>query len=122
MKTDVVVDTSVWIDHFATSVPGLELLIQTKRARCHPMVLGEVTCGQLKDRRHALRWLGEIKPATIAAHEEVLAMVESLDLFGKGLGWIDAHLLASAMLSGTSLYTHDKALMAAASRLGLLHT
>lgn len=86
------------------------------------MVLGEVTCGQLKDRRHTLRWLSEIKPATVAAHEEVLAMVESLDLFGRGMGWIDAHLIASAMLSGTSLYTHDKALRAAASRLGLLHT
>ncbi len=49
-------------------------------------------------------------------------MLESLDLFGRGLGWIDAHLIASAMLSGTSLYTHDKALIAAASKLGLLHT
>lgn len=86
------------------------------------MVLGEVACGNLKNRHYTLRWLCEIKPASVAAHEEVLAMIESLDLFGRGLGWIDAHLIASAMLSGTSLYTHDKALSAAASSLGLLHT
>jgi len=120
MKPEILVDTSVWIDHFVSRSPQLEILVERGQALCHPMVLGEVACGNLRDRRHTLRWLKEIKPATVAAHEEVVGMIESLELFGRGLGWIDAHLIASALVSGTSLYTHDKALIAAASELGVL--
>jgi predicted nucleic acid-binding protein len=120
MKTEVLVDTSVWIDHFVSPNPNLEVLMDREQVLCHPMVLGELACGNLKDRRHTLKWLQEIAPGTVVSQGEVEAMVEALELYGRGLGWIDAHLIASALLSGTSLYTHDRALIAAASELGVL--
>ena len=120
MKADVLIDTSVWIDHFISPSPRLEVLVEQEQTLCHPLVLGELTCGNLKDRRHTLRWLKEMTPGVVVAHEEVEAMVDALELHGRGLGWIDVHLIASALLTGCSLYTYDRALVAAASELGIL--
>jgi hypothetical protein len=120
MKTEGLVDTSVWIDHFNSFSSRVESLVVRGEALCHPMVLGELACGNLRTRSTTMRWLSEVKAAPVAGHEEVLAMLESLELFGRGLGWVDAHVIASALLSGTRLYTHDKRVMAVAAQLGIL--
>jgi predicted nucleic acid-binding protein len=119
MNSQILIDTSVWIDHLNFRDHRLETLVEKGQALCHPMVLGELTCGKLQD-RSLLQWLRELKLAPIAGHDEVLGMVESLNLFGRGLGWIDVHVIASALLSGNRLYTHDKVLLSTASELGVL--
>ncbi len=88
-------------------------------AHCHPFVIGELACGNLGRRREILALLRNLPEAPVAEHEEVLAFMESHRLTGTGIGWIDAHLLASAALSGMSFWTLDRRLAGIASRLGL---
>lgn len=85
----------------------------------HPFVVGELALGHLTRRREILGLLSELPRAQVATHEEVLALVDRHHLAGAGIGWIDAHLLASAALSGVSLWTLDRRLGAVAARLGL---
>lgn len=115
----VLVDTSVWVAHFRDGLPKLRELLGTGDVVCHPMIIGELACGNLKNRREILDLLAELHSAEVAGYEEVMALIETHRLMGKGLGYIDMHLLASALLSGCSLWTQDRKLCAAAESLDI---
>jgi predicted nucleic acid-binding protein len=115
----VLVDTSVWINHFRHGEPMLAQLLTDGLVLMHPFVCGELACGTLKDRQQILSDFGALPAAKSASTEEVLDLIERRKLYGLGLGWIDAHLLASALLSHSRLWTIDKRLQAAASQLRL---
>jgi len=113
----VLVDTSVWVSHLRETHAGLVDLLNDGEVACHPFIVGEIACGNVKNRTTVLSLL-EALPVTISVeHEEVLAFIENHDLMGKGLGYIDVHLLASAVLSGLPLWTLDKKLGQAAEGL-----
>lgn len=115
----ILVDTSVWVDHLRSGEPQLVALLERAVVLMHPFVLGEIACGSLKDRGTVLELLQDLPAATVAEHGEVLAFMEARALFGKGIGWVDVHLLAAAALSeGAQLWTRDKRLRLVAEGLG----
>ncbi len=113
------VDTSVWVDHLRARNPRLSSFLRDGQVICHPFVVGELACGNLRNRQEVLGLLAALPEATIAEHREVLQLVESGRLFGRGLGWVDAHLLASALLAGSAFWTLDRPLRKAAAALRL---
>jgi predicted nucleic acid-binding protein len=113
------VDTSVWIAHFRKRQPGLVDLLYDGRVLMHPFVTGELACGNLTKRAAVLSDLAALPVATRASDAEVMRLIEDRRLWGRGLGWIDAHLLASTLLSRCRLWTLDQRLGAAAAALGL---
>ena len=114
----VLVDTSVWVDHLRRGNDDLVTLLEEAQSLCHPFVIGELACGNLSQRDRILSLLGALPQAPVAEHAEVLELVESRRLHGQGLGWIDMHLLASALLAGCPLWTLDRRLASAARKLG----
>ncbi len=114
------VDTSVWIDHFVNGNARLDTLLRSSEVVCHPFVLGELALGTMPDRPAVLRALRELGRVEVATDEEVMGTIESLQLHGRGIGWVDSHLLVSALLSGTYLFTLDHKLRGVANELGLL--
>ena len=115
----VLIDTSVWVAHLRDGNKRLEALLHEGHVLCHPLVIGELACGNLKNRGPILRFLQQLPMAAAARHEEVLIFIERHALMGKGLGWIDTHLLASAFLIKVPLWTLDKSLDRISSSLGL---
>lgn len=106
----VLVDSSIWIDHFRRSNANLVELLNGTFVLMHPHVLGELACGNLKDRRQILNAFHALPSAKTASHREVMQMVEQRKLWGNGIGWVDANLLASALLEGSRLWTRDERL------------
>ena len=117
----ILVDTSIWVDHFRRGREELVSLLQRVEVVTHPFVIGELSCGNLKNRKAILGLLAELPRVTIAEDEEVLELVESRKLMGNGIGWMDAHLLASSLISGTPLWTADKKLRSVSAVLGVLY-
>ena len=115
----VLVDTSVWVRHLRQGNPDLERLLNDGEVMCHPFIVGELACGNLKNRREVLSLLQLLPVATQAKHEEILQFIEKNHLMGKGLGYIDVHLSASAVLAGVPMWTYDKRLNQANERLGI---
>lgn len=115
----ILVDTSVWVDHLRQGNPRLQALLAQASVVCHPFVTGEVALGHLRHRDQVLALLGTLPQAEQAAHEEVLHFVAAHELAGSGLGWVDVHLLCSAALDHSRLWTLDRRLATTASRLGL---
>jgi predicted nucleic acid-binding protein len=113
----VLVDTSVWVFHLRETHAGLVDLLDNGKVACHPFIIGELACGNLKNRTTILSLLEALPMAFLVEHEEVLAFIENHNLMGKGLGYIDVHLLASAVLTGLLLWTRDKKLEKAAEEL-----
>lgn len=114
----ILVDTSIWIDHLRNNEPVLaELLLQNK-VFCHPFIRGELALGNLQQRNKILTALDNLPQAPLVFTEEVNFFIESHQLFGLGIGYIDTHLLASTKLIGnTKLWTRDKCLSLAATKL-----
>ena len=117
----VLVDTSVWVAHLRRGHIGLEALLSEGHVVCHPFIVGELACGNLKNRSEILSLLQALPLATPAEHEEVMQFIENYSLMGKGLGYIDMHLLASAILSRVPLWTLDKKLKQVSLKLGLAY-
>jgi len=115
----ILVDTSVWIDHFRAGGSKLGDLLSQTLVMVHPFVMGELACGNLKARARILSDLEALPSAVSATHEEVMRLVEARKLWGLGMGWIDAHLLASALLSKCPLWTLDGKLVQAAAAAGV---
>ena len=113
----ILVDTSVWVDHFRRGDPPLADLLSNGRVSMHPFVRGELALGNLKPRGEILQLLADLPQALVADESELLHIVESRKLMGLGIGLIDAHLLASALLDAGTLYTRDKRLLAVATKL-----
>jgi len=115
----ILVDTSVWVDHLRNGNDQLKAWLNSNEVIVHPFVIGELACGAMQNRSEVLGLLSELPEAMVANHDEVLTLVENNRLFATGIGWIDAHLIASALLSKSKLMTLDKALSKIASVLGL---
>jgi len=116
----ILVDTSIWIDHFQSGNEGLVALLNGSQVSMHPFVLGELACGNLRQRKEILALLKDLPQATVAQDKEVLFFIEQHKLMGKGIGYVDAHLLAAGLLnSNTRLWTRDKRLGALANKLNI---
>lgn len=119
----ILVDTSIWIDHLRGTEPHLSELLNNGQVCMHPHVLGEIALGSLRNRTLVLDAMRDLPQATVATDEEVYQFIEDHALFGLGIGYTDAHLLAAARLSpGTQLWTRDRRLGLAATRLSLAVT
>ena len=116
----LLVDTSVWIAHLRYGDAGLIPFLEKGHVACHPFVIGELACGNLKNRTETLSLLRKLPMAVLAEHDEVMELIDSRSLMGKGLGYIDVHLLASAMLTRISFWTLDRKLAETAVMLNLL--
>ena len=116
----ILVDTSVWIDHLRRGVATLATLLGSGQVLGHAAVVAEVGLGSLAHRPQVLQLLANLPQAVPATHDEVMFFIETHALFGLGIGYVDAHLLAStALTSGSTLWTRDKRLRSAATALGL---
>ena len=115
----ILVDTSVWVEHLRRGLPRLATLLQEGKVLIHPWVIGELACGNLRNRHQVLELLQGLPKATVASDAEVLLLIERELLMGRGIGYIDAHLLASARLSHCRLWTQDRHLAAVAQEQGL---
>jgi predicted nucleic acid-binding protein len=109
------VDTSVWIGHFRSANAVLRELLNDGLVLVHPFVIGELACGGMKNRKTVLANLNELPRAVSADHDEVIRLIEQRALWNKGIGWIDAHLIASALLSDCRLWTLDSRMQEAAA-------
>lgn len=106
----VLVDTSVWVDHFRNGNDQLTHLLNDGDVICHHFIVGELACGSIKNRKEILSLLQALPRAVQANHQEILDFIEIKKIMGKGLGYIEVHLLASALLSNSLLWSLDKKL------------
>jgi predicted nucleic acid-binding protein len=113
----VLIDTSVWVDHLRRRNIRLANLLESAEVWIHPFVIGELACGNPGRRPQVIELLNALPKVPMADHEEVLDFVNAYRLFGRGLGWVDVHLLASAQLAAMPFWTLDKRLAAAARQL-----
>ena len=113
----VLVDTSVWVAHLRDGNIGLETLLNEGHVAGHSFITGELACGNPKNRSEILSLLQALPMAIHAEHDEVMELIETHSLMGKGLGYIDMHLLASALLTDVPLWTLDRKLDETASQL-----
>jgi predicted nucleic acid-binding protein len=115
----VLVDTSVWVSHLRDGKVGLEKLLIDGEVVCHPFIIGELACGNLKNRYEILTHLQSLPMTILAEDDEVLKFIENNQLMGKGLGYIDIHLIASAVLTDVPLWTLDKTLDKFTKKIGI---
>jgi predicted nucleic acid-binding protein len=117
----MLVDTSVWIDHLRRSDAELAAMLLEGQVLVHPWVAGELACGNLQDRKLVLGLLQSLPLAPVASAGEVLFFIEQHALMGRGIGYVDVHLLAAARLAGTRLWTRDRRLVVVADELGMAY-
>lgn len=115
----ILVDTSVWVDHFRKYDRKIVDMLEQRQILTHAHVIGEIMLGQFADRRLIRELFLNLETCAVASQGEILDFIESLKLFGRGIGLVDVHLLAAARLSSAKLLTHDKRLREVASDLGL---
>ncbi len=117
----ILVDTSIWIDHLRSGRASLAQLLERGLVLGHPWVTGELAMGHLAQRREIIGLLGRLPQAALATTDEVLTFVERHELYGTGLGFVDAQLMAATQLTPDGrLWTADRRLATAASRLGFV--
>jgi predicted nucleic acid-binding protein len=118
----ILVDTSVWIDYLRAGDNELAALLDGSRVLMHPFIIGEITCGSLRNRTEILSLLKELPRIAVATDDEVWFFIERHKLMNRGIGYIDAHLLASVTLEGSArLWTRDKRLHEVGASLALVH-
>jgi predicted nucleic acid-binding protein len=116
----ILADTSVWIDHFRRGNARLVAALEWQQVATHPFVIGELACGEMPDRDGVMTRLQALPVAPVASDAEALALIENRRLMGRGLGYMDVHLLAAALLDPQlKLWTLDGPLTTAAERLGI---
>ena len=115
----VLVNTSVWIEHLRAGETKLAELLNEGSVLTHPFVLGEIGCGHLKHREKTLSNLERLPAAVTATHSEVMRLLQERQLWGRGIGWVDAHLVASALLSNCHFWTLDSKLNGTAAAAGV---
>ena len=115
----ILVDTSVWIDHFHQSDEDLIELLLSNQVCIHPFILGELSCGNISNRKEVISLLRTLRSIDLVEDDEVFILIKDRKLFGKGLGFIDIHLLASAMIHHVPIWTRDKSLNRAAGEIGV---
>lgn len=117
----ILADTSVWIDHFRSGNDHLSELIEKDRIVCHQLVIGELSCGNIRNRKEILDQLQKLTVYEVPDFREVLYFIEQNNLFGKGLGWIDISLLVSVIINDIELWTLDKRLKFVANDLSIIY-
>lgn len=117
----ILVDTSVWIEHFRRGHAELVRLLEAGEAATHLMIVGELACGQLPKRASTLHLFHTLPHIADVPNEVVMHALEARRLYGSGIGWVDAHLLTSALVSGTRLWTLDARLDKIARTAGIAH-
>lgn len=116
----ILVDTSLWIDHLHASEPALVTFLGNDEVGTHPYVIEELALGSIKQRDHVLQLLGSLSAFPMLTHDEVMALIDSRRLWGRGLSAVDAHLLGSvALVGGAKLWTRDRRLLAACRDVGV---
>jgi predicted nucleic acid-binding protein len=115
----VLVDTSIWVTHLRQGSRQLEKLLMDAEVMCHPFIIGELACGNLKNRNEIISLLQSLPMASTIEFDEFLFFIDRNLLMGRGIGFVDVHLLASAQLTGVPLWTADKRLKVAAVQLDL---
>lgn len=119
---NVLVDSSVWVGHFKQRNDHLVALLEEGAVICHPYIVGELACGTPPQRKHIIELLSELQSAPVATQEEFLALMDARQLYGRGCGYVDMCLLASAMLSEKSLiWTLDKRFELLAAEVGRIY-
>jgi predicted nucleic acid-binding protein len=119
----ILIDTSIWIDHFRADNSALRRLLDAGRVLMHPFVIGELALGRLRQRDMIITALSDLPRAELATDAEVLGFIDREALFGRGIGYVDVHLLASTRLSvGATIWTKDAKLRGVADELGLAMT
>ena len=118
----VLVDTSVWIDHFRNKNKELIRLLNNDDVFCHPFIIGEIACGRIENRTEILTLLKSLPQSSMVDHDEILIFIENNHMMGLGMGYIDIAILASAKLSSMSLWTLDKKLKAIATKFDIHYT
>ena len=119
----ILVDTSVWVQHLRANDPRLAGLLNAACVLMHPFVLGELALGHIRHRKMVLAWLSNLPLAKTATDAEVLNFIDRQALYARGVGYVDAHLLAAVRLTlGSTLWTNDKRLNRLAEELGLAMT
>jgi predicted nucleic acid-binding protein len=119
MTDTILVDTSVWVSHLRNGENRLVALLNEENVVCHPFVIGEIACGTMKNRQEILSLLGSLPTVETTSQEEILMFIDSNKLMGRGMGFVDVHLLSSAILHGIPLWTFDKSLVKAANNLSV---
>jgi predicted nucleic acid-binding protein len=115
----ILVDTSIWVDHLRRGNAILALLLERGQVLLHPFIIGELACGSLKNRKQILELMHALPRICMAERDEVLHLIETEHLDSQGIGWVDAHLLASALLSHALIWTSDKKLLRRVDALGI---
>lgn len=115
----VLVDTSIWVEHLRNGNRQLERLLTDAEVICHPFIIGELACGNVNNRYEILSLLKSLPLAPVLEFDEFLFFIDQNQLMGIGIGFVDVHILASAKLAGTLLWTADKKLNSAATQLSL---
>jgi predicted nucleic acid-binding protein len=115
----ILADTSVWIDHLRTGNHKFVDVLRDGGVLCHPFIIGELACGNLKNRNKILELLGSLPSVKIAEHDEVLRFISIHKLHGRRIGWIDSHLLASTFLTKCKIWTLDRPLLKVARVLNI---
>ena len=115
----VLVDTSVWINHLRNNEHQLEKLLFNGSVACHPYIIGELACGNIQNRQEIMSLLQALPQTSPVEFEEYLFFIDQNQLYGKGIGFVDIHLLASAKLTQIPLWTADKRLQSASAELNL---
>ena len=119
MSDLILVDTSVWIKHLRQIDKKLVRLLEQGLVACHPFIIGELACGGIKNRYEIINLLNDLPSTDILDHYDVMEFIEYRKIMNKGVGYVDVHLLGSALVSGTPLWTFDKALRKIANQLSI---
>ncbi len=106
----ILVDTSIWVNHLRRHDEVLAAHLEAGEVLCHPSVIGEIGLGVLKQRREVIELMAALPSAAVVSHDEVMAFVDQHQLAGRGIGWVDVHLAASAVVSRCKLWTADRRL------------
>lgn len=117
----ILADTNVWIKHFRESDAELISQLNIGFVACHPFIIGELACGNLGNRAEILLLLQALPSSPVVEDKEILEFIEKNSLMGRGLGYVDIHLLASAVLGNVALWTYDRRLNDAAVELGVFN-
>lgn len=115
----IIADTSIWVDHFRKKDDFFGKLLETRQVAMHPFVLGEVSLGNLSPRPFSMMVLKQLPKLIVASDEEVQNLIEERSFFGRGIGYVDCHLLAASLLNSMRLWTRDKRLHQIAVEMGI---
>jgi len=119
MSNYILVDTSVWIKHLRESEKNLVRLLEQGLVACHPFIIGELACGGIKNRHEIISLLNDLPSTDILDHYDIMEFIEYRKIMNKSIGYIDVHLLGSALVTETPLWTFDKSLKKIANQLSI---